>query len=300
MPHSAAQAASDSSDSNIGANDLAENLAAIMHRQHQLESSLANSLSLQKILMVVQAWQKRRIAGTYHRLLAHEAFGQATRFVLEEAYAGPDHDALIGDIERVVPHVVRLFPAPLVKTASDILALNTLTLALDIELSQWLLDNTFLENNLPQAGFVDSQSLEMKAAAVVDGLIYEKAYCALDNFPERYKQLKLMASLGESVEHYLGSQWVFAAFKVTKLPAKAVGLHALVNFMQRGFEAIHKLPVPATDLVNLLVDTERGYVDRLKQGERNVFSPACQTAEKQSQAMLSRLAPQADADPVAV
>lgn len=265
----------------LGAERLAEKLSAIMRRQSQLESLLSQDVLLHKMLMSVQAWQKNRIAGTYRRLLTHEAFGQATRFVLEEAYAGPDHDALIGDIERVVPHVVRLFPEPLVKTAVDILALNTLTLALDIELSQSLLDHKVL----PEA---------------VNTAIYEQAYCALDNFSKRYEQLTLMRALGDSVEHYLGSQWVYAAFKVTKLPAKALGLQALVNFMQRGFEAIHQLPIPATDLVNLIVDTEQGYVDRLRSGERNIFSPGCQAAQKQSQAILNRLTAKAEVDPVAV
>lgn len=263
--------------------ELATKLESVMHRHAALEAVLRQSQPLRAALQRVQAWQKRRISSTYQRLLSHEAFGAATRFVLEEAYAGPEHDALIVEIERVIPHVVRLFPSPLVKTASDILSLNTLTLALDVEVAKWLIEQV--------EGF-DEHGL--------DGALYEHAYCAVGNFPERYEQLALMDSLGASVEHYLGSHWVYAAFKVAKLPAKALGLNALVRFMQCGFEAIHKLPVPATDLVNLLVVTERGYVDRLARGERSVFSPNCQTADSHSQSLLQRLVPQSECDPVAI
>lgn len=284
LAQNAAPYAADADKGDAEQKQLSGGLEAIMARHARLDALVAQDERLQQVLSEVQAWQRHRISRTYRRLLVHEAFGDATRFVLEEAYAGPEHDALISEIERVIPHVVRIFPAPLVKTACDILELNTLTLALDIDVARWLLAHA-------------PEVLE-RGLSVVD---FEAAYCAQPDLRARQEQLALMERLGKSVEHYLGSQWVYAAFKVAKLPAKALGLSSLVRFMQGGFEAIHKLPVPASELMTLLVDTERSYLERLTRGERGVFTAECQLAESGSKAILARLGGKArTGNPIAV
>jgi hypothetical protein len=272
---------------------LKTDLEELMRRHADLEDALAQDPCLRAVVCQVQAWQKRRISQTYHRLLSHQALGPATRFVLEEAYAGPNHEALISEIERVAPHVVRLFPAPLVKTACDILNLNSLTLSLDMELAQWLMEHA------PEFGTAPETQPPLSEAAL-SAVLYERAYCEHGGFSRRRYQLDLMAGVGLNVEHYLGNPWVFKAFKVAKLPAKALGLHSLVGFMDSGFQAIHKLPVSASELCALIVETERAYLERMIRGERGVFLPDCQLAKASIAAVLQRVDAQGCHESVAI
>ncbi|MEJ2756722.1 MAG: hypothetical protein P8104_13095, partial [Gammaproteobacteria bacterium] len=126
---------------------------------------------------------------------------------------------------------------------------------------------------------------------------YEDLFCTVGQFDRRREQLGLIRKLGDSIECYLGSQWIYAAFKVAQFPAKALGLTQLVDFMDSGFMAIHALPIPGSDLVSIIAESEMGYLERLSCGERGVLGQSvCAETDQACDALMSRATRQALSD----
>lgn len=240
---------------------LTTNLRNTLATYKQLQQLLSDNTLLQRTTHKIQAWQKKRVHFTYEALIKDTRLTDAVHFLLEEAYAGPDQALIWRDIERVLPQLIDVFPVGLLNIANDMLRLHTISLSLDIDLALRIIADS------PVSAPTDSpDQIDLSPK------LYEMAYAHDQLACSRQIQLDLVQSLGSKVITFLSYQWIPTVFKATKLPARALGLGALVDFMQRGLDLFYKLPIPADELINQIVIKERDYLNRLIQGDRGVFA----------------------------
>ena len=64
----------------------------------------------------LKAYQQKRFARTHASLLAHPRYGRAANFFLNELYGPQDFTQRDAQFSRIVPALVRLFPADAVAT----------------------------------------------------------------------------------------------------------------------------------------------------------------------------------------
>jgi len=242
------------------AGDAVESVESVLNelndiflRHDAVHDQLSKDASLHQVMGAVSLWQRERLESTYQSLLVHPALGEASNFVLNHAYAGPNQVELMAAVKRVVnSSASKIFPLPLLRTAADILILNTVTYELDLTLSQALIHR----------GYCGQYELSHA--------LYEEVFCL--DLASRVDQLSLLSGMGTSIDRYLGSQWVFAAFQLAQIPARKMGFGVLVDFMKPGFEAMRNLPVPAQSVLDIIINTEKHCLSKFHAGERQVYA----------------------------
>ncbi|HNW64044.1 MAG TPA: hypothetical protein PKJ32_13640, partial [Piscinibacter sp.] len=70
--------------------------------------------ALAESVVGLKSYQQRRFAGTYADLLSNLRYAPAARFFLDELYGPRDFSSRDAQFARVVPAMVRLFPAEIV------------------------------------------------------------------------------------------------------------------------------------------------------------------------------------------
>ncbi|MDP9125589.1 MAG: hypothetical protein M3N82_13465, partial [Pseudomonadota bacterium] len=76
---------------------------------------------------VLKAYQQKRFARTHASLLAHPRYGRAANFFLNELYGPQDFAQRDAQFSRIVPALVRLFPADTVGTVESLAAVHALS-----------------------------------------------------------------------------------------------------------------------------------------------------------------------------
>ena len=72
--------------------------------------------ALASAVAALKGWQQQRFARTHASLLAHPRYGRAANFFLNELYGPQDFAQRDAQFSRIVPALVRLFPADIVDT----------------------------------------------------------------------------------------------------------------------------------------------------------------------------------------
>lgn len=201
-------------------------------------------------LKQLQAWQADRLRMTHSSLLHEPGYHDATEFVLNDVYGGIDLYHVVVDIDRALPVVVRLFSSNVMKTASIALELNALTGRLDEEL---------MEMHFHTLGY-----------STICEESYIEAYRACDHFEQREHQVRLAQSLGYLIDQYIASRVIYMGFKMAKSPAHAAGLHALYDFMGKGFEVLRPLG-SAHEFLMRITQPELHVIERIKLAHESPF-----------------------------
>lgn len=180
----------------------------------------------------VKDYQHRRFARTYADLLASPRYRAAARFFLDELYGPRDFTARDQQFERVVPGLVRLFPAAIVGTVCSLAELHSLSERLD----------TRMAAHLPGTQF-----------AAVD---YVSAWQATGEADARRRQIALMLEVGQSLERYTRTPLLRQSLRLMRGPARAAGLSALQSFLESGFDTFRDLG-GAEDFLQMVAQRER-------------------------------------------
>ena len=161
----------------------------------------------------LKAYQQQRFARTHAGLLAHPRYARATRFFLDELYGPQDFTQRDAQFVRIVPALVRLFPADTVATVEALAAVHALSERLDTAMAK------HLEGEAPtRASYVRAWQATGEAAA-------------------RARQLELVMRIGRALDHHTRSFVLRASLKAMRGPAKAAGMAALQGFLEAGFDA---------------------------------------------------------------
>lgn len=163
-------------------------------------------------VLALKRYQQARFARTHADLLADARYGPAARFFLEDLYGPQDFAERDAQFARIVPALVRMFPQEIVETVQSLVALHALT--------------EMLDGRMAQALSTDEP----------DRASYVQAWQQVGSRLEREQQLAEVMSLGEQLDRYTRRTLLRQSLKLMRGPARAAGLGALQQFLERGFD----------------------------------------------------------------
>ncbi len=190
-----------------------------MQRVQRLHEERNSNPILAGALARVAGWQSRRLRMTYADLSADPRYAAAVEFFQNDLYGAADFSQRDADLARVVPIMVRMLPASMLVTTAAAVELNGLSQELD----------RVLLGRLPRA---DGQF------SVAE---YCKAYRRVGNFPLRRRQIDLIAEIGAALDRQVRKPLLRTALMMMRHPARMAGMSTLQDFLERGFDAFHRM-----------------------------------------------------------
>lgn len=166
----------------------------------------------------VKHYQHDRFSQTYADLLADQRYAGAARFFLEDLYGPSDFSERDVQFSRVVPALLRLFPAELVATVAELAALHALSEKLDSAMARAL-----------------------PTGPCLDGGSYAQAWRATGQADARERQIELMVSIGTALDRYTRNIFLRHSLRLMRGPARAAGLAALQRFLETGFDTFRAM-----------------------------------------------------------
>lgn len=187
----------------------------------------------------IRVWQNRRFAATYADLRAEPRYQPAVEFFLTELYGEADLSvARDADIERVLPVMVKMLPAPALETILDALVFETLCEELD--------------------GAVASEL----GSARLTVATYADAFRRAGRNEERRRQIEYVSEIGRALDGLTRWPMIGTTLKLMRAPARATGLSALQEFLERGFVAFKHMR-GADVFLATITERETALVERL-------------------------------------
>jgi hypothetical protein len=165
----------------------------------------------------LKRYQQARFARTYADLLAHPRYAGASRFFLDDLYGPGDFSQRDAQFARIVPGLVRLFPAEVVATVEALTALHALSEQLDSEMARRL------------------EALPVSAA------VYVAAWRRTGQPASRGRQIDLMLDVGRALDVYTRRPLLRHSLRAMRVPARAAGLSALQAFLEHGFDTFRAM-----------------------------------------------------------
>lgn len=192
-------------------------------------------------VLALKQYQQRRFELTYADLLAHPRYAGASRFFLDELYGPADFTHRDAQFARVVPGLVRLFPAEVVSTVEALGALHALSEQFDTAMAR---------------------QLTRSAVAATD---YVRAWQACGDRPGRSRQIDLLLRVGRALDAFTRNTWLRHSLRMMRMPARAAGLDALQAFLECGFDTFRAMG-GADDFLTVIETRERDLADALFEG----------------------------------
>lgn len=169
----------------------------------------------------VREYQARRFRRTYEDLLGDPTTRQAALFFLNELYGEQDFFERDRQFRRVVPGLVRLFPAEVVNTVLELGELHALSEQLDTRMAQ-----------------------ACDGPPPLDDERYARAWRAVGEPDLRARQIELVGLIGSALVRYTRHPTLGRALRMMRLPARAAGLSTLHAFLERGFDTFAAMSDP--------------------------------------------------------
>jgi len=168
----------------------------------------------------VKHYQQERFRQTYADLLSSPRYAGAAKFFLEELYGPSDFSQRDAEFARIVPALVRLFPAEVVRTVESLGALHALSERFDTAMGR---------------------ALDQDATGRLSSADYGRAWRACGDCPGRRQQIGLVRSVGESIDRLTRVPMLRTSLRLMRGPARASGLGTLQAFLETGFDQFHAM-----------------------------------------------------------
>ncbi|WP_295643437.1 hypothetical protein [uncultured Methylibium sp.] len=175
-------------------------------------------------------------------MLASARYGAAARFFLEELYGPADFSRRDAQFSRIVPALVRLFPAELVHTVESLAALHALSEELDSAMAAAL------------------------PSPAVDAQTYMRTWRTVGRAADRERQIELVVDVGRALDRYTRVPALMMSLRLMRRPAHLAGLSELQVFLERGFDTF-KAMRGAQEFLETIQERERTMAARLFAGE---------------------------------
>lgn len=214
------------------------------HRQRKQDAELDRQV---KELAYFQA---KRLLKTYADLYRNESYRKAVLFFTDDMYGPKDYSKRDMDAKKVYPLMSRVLPAGMVGTLATVMELNALTMTLDERMVEEL-------NKLGGTDDITEAS-------------YIEAFKRCDNREQRDYQLKLVMQVGRELERYVRMPYVSGALKLARKPAHLLGLDALQDVLERGYEC-YKAMGKADEFLFQIDDRESKIMTAIFSGEEKPF-----------------------------
>lgn len=177
----------------------------------------ASDAALADAVVRLKSYQRDRFARSYADLLSAPRFSAAARFFLDELYGPQDFSQRDAQFARVVPALVRLFPAEIVATVSTLAHLHALSETLDNEMARLL------------------------GSKALDGPAYIAAWQAVGRADAREEQIALTLTVGHALDGLTRKAFLRHTLHLMRGPARAAGLGALQQFLENGFDTFRAM-----------------------------------------------------------
>ena len=194
--------------------------------------------SLAERVHAVKHYQQQRFCNTYADLLGMPRYAGAARFFLDELYGPEDFSTRDEQFARIVPAMVKLFPAGIVETVHLLASLHALSERLDSAMARVLPG--------PRVAAAD----------------YVHAWQSTGDPEAREQQVDLMLRIGRALDQYTRKPMWSTTLRMMRGPAKAAGLNDLQTFLESGFEAF-KAMRGAEQFLQTVALRERALIERL-------------------------------------
>lgn len=171
-------------------------------------------------LSMLRAWQAERLERSFADVLADPSMREAGRFFLSDLYADRDFSGRDRDVDRIMPVLVHLLPEAMLRAARDAIELHVLSHALDLRLVA---------------------AIERRRWRAIDASRYAEVYRDAGLPRLRQRQIRLVVSVGRSLDAAVRRHGVHRLLRASRLPARAAGLSELQGFLERGFDAFARL-----------------------------------------------------------
>jgi hypothetical protein len=219
----------------------AEILAHLNVVQAERASRAADAALAAKV-EAIKRYQQRRFELTYADLLVHPRYAGASRFFLDELYGPTDFTQRDAQFARVVPGLVRLFPAEVVDTVRTLADLHALSERFDTRMARQL------------------------GSPAVDPSAYVQAWQACNDAASRERQVDLLLRVGRDLDRLTRSALLRHSLRLMRAPARAAGMVALQAFLECGFDTFRAMR-GADEFLGLVEQRERGLAATLFSAE---------------------------------
>ncbi len=188
----------------------------------RLRAERAGNPALATAIHLVKQYQSARFSKTYADLLDDPRYAQAARFFLDELYGPQEFAARDAQFARIVPALVRIFPAEIVGTVRTLAQLHALSESLDSRMGRhWLGAST--------------------GAPAMTAADYIAAWRATGEREGRAQQIDLTMQIGRALDHYTRKPLLRGALHMMRRPAQAAGLGELQHFLESGFDTFGRM-----------------------------------------------------------
>jgi hypothetical protein len=196
----------------------------------------------------LRSWQASRLARTHADLLASPHFASAAAFFLTDVYSTKD----VGDrdeaVKRAVPAMSKFLPVSGLETVADVIELDALSEDLDAAMVVALGDRVM----------------------TIDAAAYGGAYRKVGRRQDRERQTDLIEHLGRSLDRLANIRFAGTALMLLRKPAQIAGFGDLLQFLQRGYDAVHNMG-SVEEFLTLVVSRERRILQALFAGDDSLL-----------------------------
>lgn len=239
-------------------------MSAIVTLSQQFEQftqlAFHNQPVLAQQLDAVQQWQKQRMQRMHQSLFSQLQYQRLASFLLDRLYNMHDLNELAKQLEKALKEKIKLdrfLPEGVLSAAISAFRLAYLTLKLDEQVAQYLLD---------------------QGITIVDDNSVHHAMLALQQYNARLKQLVLLRQLSQALQHYGHSFFTQSAFRLARRTAYRREFNFLYDYLVDAFAAIR-----STDHSNIFFEQfitgETQVLQRIYQGHPMPFGQNCQLAQ---------------------
>jgi hypothetical protein len=199
----------------------------------------ARDPALAERVQAVKRYQHARFGETYADLLGSPRYANAARFFLEELYGPVDFSRRDAQFARVVPGLVRIFPAELVQTVTTLGELHALSETLDTAMGR-----------------------VVGPARPIDLPTYAAAWRAVGRPADRDRQILYIRDIGRAMDRYTRNPLLRRMLHLMRGPARLAGLPQLQAFLESGFDTFGEMG-GADEFLDTVVARERALAARL-------------------------------------
>lgn len=204
-------------------------------------------------LVLLRAWQAKRLEHTYQDLLQSRRYRPAALFFLSDIYAARDFSQRNADLERFYEGVSKVLPERAVAILADAVDLYQLSDRLDDDMAAVLINDL---------GATESITAEQ----------YSEAYRILDNYDDRVRQIQLIGRIGRGVDKLVQIPFVGLSLRLAHAPAVLAGWSELQGFLERGYSAFKHMK-GADGFMGTIEEREMRILDDIFAGIPIPFAP---------------------------
>lgn len=227
----------------------AKRLQQMLARNHLIAEEVQTAAFPLEQFDRLQRWQRSRIARSFDDLAQHEGYRPAVHFFLSELYGGLDFRQRDQDMGKVMPVMIRFLPDPTLGTMSEAFELQAISLEFDMAMAA---------------------EMARRGLAGLDMEQYCEVYRAVNDRPDRERQIQLIRKLGYDLDTLVRWPLVNYLVRLLRGPAHAAGFGSLQEFLEAGLTSFRALEDPAW-FIETIYQREWGAMDKMFTGADRPF-----------------------------